>query len=133
MRKFKINVNGNSYEVEVEEVGVEDSGAKEISKPASAPQAQKEKSAVKPAPKAKVTEVAEPSDGQEIVESPMPGNIFKLMVSEGDSVSEGDVLLILEAMKMENEIISPRSGKVVAINTSQGSTVSAGENLMVIE
>lgn len=133
MRKFKININGNSYEVEVEEVGVEDSGAKEISKPASAPETQKQRPAVKSAPKAKVTEVEEASDGQEIVESPMPGNIFKLMVSEGDSVSEGDVLLILEAMKMENEIISPRSGKVIAINTSQGSTVSAGENLMVIE
>lgn len=134
MRKFKISVNGNSYEVEVEELKGEEVKSKPVSKPSSTAAPKTKKAAPKPkaAPKKAKEEVAA-STGQEVVEAPMPGNIWKLMVAEGDDVKEGDVLLILEAMKMENEIVAPKSGKVVALNATEGSAVSAGDNLLVLE
>lgn len=67
------------------------------------------------------------------IEAPMPGNIWKILVSEGDAVKSGDVLLILEAMKMENEIVAPGDGKVVSITTSEGSAVNTGDRLIIIE
>ena len=114
MRKFNISVNGKKYEVEVEEVG----GA---SAPVSAP-----KSAA-PAPKpaapaaAKPAAKAAPPAGSTVVKAPMPGTIVSIKVNAGDTVKKGDVLVILEAMKMENEIMAPQDGKVVAVNTSNGS------------
>ena len=63
----------------------------------------------------------------------MPGNILAVNVSAGSQVKKGDVLMILEAMKMENEIMSPRDGKIVAVNTSKGATVDSGAVLCVIE
>lgn len=150
MRSFIVNVNGNSYEVEVEEVNTrvrsrpvnQDSAQRQEStakKPVESSISQKE---VKKAPEKvveqapKVEEVkSEPvvSEGQEIIESPMPGNIWKILVSEGDTVKSGDVLLILEAMKMENEIVSPIDGKVVSISTSEGSPVNTGDTLAIVE
>lgn len=131
MKKFNIRVNGKAYEVEVEEVGSSSSAPSQrpVSKPAppkqTAPKAQPRKPAA-PAPK------AVPS-GAETINAPMPGTVVDIKVSEGDTVSEGDVLLLLEAMKMENEIMAPRAGKVTAINTSKGASVSAGEVLISIE
>ncbi len=134
MRKFIINVNGNSYEVDVEEVK---GGAQAQSTPAPvakpvvplAPSAPKQAPSSAIAPKKEVAISA----GQELVEAPMPGNIFKILVSEGQDVKSGDVLLILEAMKMENEILAPRDGKVVSISTVVGASVNTGEQLVVIE
>ena len=68
-----------------------------------------------------------------MVEAPMPGNIWKIVANEGDEVKSGDVLLILEAMKMENEIVAPRDGKVVKITTTEGATVNTGDKLVIIE
>lgn len=140
MRKFIINVNGNSYEVEVEEVGGDSSTAsvssKPVAKPAPKPAAkavQKQDPAPKPAPKAEPKKEVTVSAGQETIEAPMPGNIWKVLVKEGDAVNEGDVLLILEAMKMENEIVAPRGGTVSAIVVNEGTTVSAGEKLVVLD
>ena len=130
MRKFMINVNGNSYEVEVEEVT--EGG------PVSRPATQAAKASVaapaapKAAPKAEKKEVVV-SQGQEVVEAPMPGNIWKLMAKEGDEVKAGDILLILEAMKMENEIVAPRDGIVSSVNTTEGSAVNTGDKLVVID
>lgn len=126
MRKFIINVNGNSYEVEVEEVG----GA---SAPVSRP-APKAAPAAPAAPKAAPASApVTASAGQEVIESPMPGNIWKILVKEGQEVKSGDVLLILEAMKMENEILAPRDGKVASITTSEGSAVNTGDKLVIMD
>lgn len=123
MRKFIINVNGNSYEVEVEEVGGAPSAP--VSAPAVAPKAAP-KAAAAPAPAA----AAAPPAGATNVTAPMPGNIVSVKVKVGDSVNAGDVLCVLEAMKMENEIMAPQAGKVVAISTSAGSAVATGDVLV---
>lgn len=132
MRKFMINVNGNSYEVEVEEVtgGASVSTTKAAPVAAAQPVASTPKAA--PAPKVEKKEVVV-SQGQEVIEAPMPGNIWKIVVSEGDQVKSGDVLLILEAMKMENEIVAPRDGIVASINTTTGASVNTGEKLVVLD
>ncbi len=122
MRKFIINVNGNSYEVEVEEVGGAPSAA-----PVSAPKAAP---AAAPAPKAAPAPAAAPPAGATNVTAPMPGNIVSVKVKVGDTVNAGDVLCVLEAMKMENEIMAPQAGKVVAVSASAGSSVSTGDVLV---
>ena len=131
MRKFIINVNGASYEVEVEEVGAASSAA--VSAPAPAPvaapaptPAAAPAAAPAPAPAAP----AAPPAGAETVSAPMPGNIVAVKVSVGQSVNAGDVLCVLEAMKMENEIMAPKAGTVVAVSTSAGVTVNTGDPLV---
>ena len=127
MRKFMINVNGNSYEVEVEELT---SGATTPRVAVSMPVEPTAKP--DPAPKVEKKDLVV-SQGQEVVSSPMPGSIWKIVVNEGDAVKEGDILLILEAMKMENEILAPKDGKVISINTTTGASVSTGDKLIVLE
>lgn len=133
MKKFNITVNGKSYEVEVEEVG-----APASSTPKAAPKAPAAPAAAAPAPKAAPKAEAKPapvaaSAGQEVVEAPMPGNIWKVLVKEGQEVKEGDVLLILEAMKMENEILSPKDGVVSKLATSEGAAVNTGDQLVILD
>jgi len=124
MRKFNINVNGTSYEVEVEEVGgVASAPVATYTAPVAAASAPK--AAPKAAPAAAV------ADGEQ-VKSPMPGNIWDVKVTAGQKVAEGDVLLILEAMKMENEIMSPCDGTVASIQVEKGATVESGQVLLVI-
>lgn len=133
MRKFIINVNGASYEVEVEEVeevGAASSAA--VSAPAPAPVAAPAPTpaaapAAAPAP---APAPAAPPAGAETVSAPMPGNIVAVKVSVGQSVNAGDILCVLEAMKMENEIMAPKAGKVVAVSTSAGATVNTGDPLV---
>ena len=116
MRTFKITVNGKAYEVEVEEVGGMTAA------PAPAPVAA-------PAPAPAPAPVAAPA-GSTAVKSPMPGTILDIKVAAGQKVSKGDVLVILEAMKMENEIMAPSDGTVVAISTSKGASVNSGDVLV---
>ena len=119
MRKFVVNVNGTSYEIEVEEIT--GAAAPKAAAPAAAP-----------APQATPAAPVAAASGQENVESPMPGTILDVKVKVGDAVKSGDVLMVLEAMKMENEIMAPRDGKVVAVNVVKGATVNAGDKLVVI-
>lgn len=108
MKKYRVNVNGTDYEITLEEV----TGA-EASKPAApAPQAAPAP-AVAPAP-------AAASAGSEQIVSPMPGNILNVNVKVGDAVKKGQVLLILEAMKMENEIMAPKDGNCYFGKCSEG-------------
>jgi len=135
MKKYNITVNGTSYEVEVEEIN--EAGTTEVkssvqtqtnSKPA--PKKVVEKAVKKETPKAPVAESV--SSGGTTVEAPMPGVILDIKVNVGDEVQAGDVILILEAMKMENEIKAHRDGIVSAIQVAKGASVNAGMALLVL-
>ena len=116
MKKYRVTVNGTAYEIELEEL----TGA------APAPAAATAAPAPAPAP------AAAPAGGEQVT-SPMPGTILSINVAAGDTVKRGQVLMVLEAMKMENEIMCPRDGKVVSVNTSKGASVETGTLLCVIQ
>lgn len=132
MKRYNVNVNGKMYQVEVEEVGG-------FSAPMAAPVAQAAPAPVAQAPVAQASPVAEaapaPTSSGPVsgaMSAPMPGTILDIKVSEGQNVKTGDVLVVLEAMKMENEIVAPSDGKVIKIYTSKGSAVSSGDALLTI-
>ena len=128
MRKFNITVNGISYDVEVEEIK---DGIPVPAPRAAAPAAPVAKPAPsKPAP---VEKPASAPAGATTVEAPMPGNIWKVLVKEGQAVKSGDVLLILEAMKMENEIMAPADGVVASIHVAEGAAVNGGDVLVSLK
>ena len=134
MRKFLINVNGNQYEVEVEEITSSETSTKpqvEYSQPA--PKAERPAPQPKQEAKAEAPKKVAAKAGQEVVKAPMPGTILSINVKEGDNVKKGQILLILEAMKMENEIVSPRDGKIARIVVSKGSSVNTGDDMVIIE
>lgn len=125
MRKFLVNVNGTSYEVEVEEIAA---GAAPVAAPApAAAPAPVAAPAAAPAP----APAAAPAGGTTVT-SPMPGNILDVKVKVGDTVGADDVVVLLEAMKMENEIFAGVAGKVTAVNVAKGATVNSGDVLVVI-
>lgn len=115
MKKYNVTVNGTAYEVTLE--AVDASEVKASPTPAATPAA---------APAAPV------SGGKETVSSPMPGNILAVNVANGAAVKKGDVLMILEAMKMENEIMSPCDGTILSVNVTKGASVETGAVLCVI-
>lgn len=138
MRKFNVYVNGVHYEVDVEEVKA---GATEASRPV-APVAPASVAAPAPAPQASAPQAAPKPEapknipvaaGATKITAPMPGNILSVKVKEGETVKSGQILLILEAMKMENEIMSPVDGTVVSVQAKQGSAVNGGDLLVVIQ
>lgn len=120
MRHYRVNVNGTSYEIAIEEIS-----ADEAKKAASAP-------APAPAPDAAPAAAASVPANATTISAPMPGNILAVNVSVGSDVKRGDILMILEAMKMENEIMAPKDGKVTAVNVQKGATVNTGDLLCVI-
>lgn len=122
MKNYTITVNGKVYEVTVEEgfSGQTQNAAAPDSAPAAPSSAPKAPAA--PAPQAAAA-------GAVTVSAPMPGKILDVRVSAGQAVKRGDVLMILEAMKMENEIVSPQDGTVASIQVSVGSAVEAGDTL----
>lgn len=117
MRKFNVNVNGTLYQVEVEEIAA---SATPAAAPVAAP-----KAAPAAAPVAPKAPVAAPA-GAEVVKAPMPGNILEVNVKDGQKVNAGDILFILEAMKMENEIMAPVAGTVSGVAVQKGATVATG-------
>ncbi len=121
MRKFNVTVNGTKYEVAVEEIDASAVQAAPQKAPAAAPE---QAPVAAPAPKA--------AGAGEKVNSPMPGNILQVLVKEGDTVKEGQNLMILEAMKMENEILAPCAGKVTSIAVNKGAMVESGTLLCTI-
>lgn len=110
--KYKVTLNGRTYEVEVEAGKAMLLDEYEAIVPAAAP-------------------VAAPVAG-EAVTAPMPGNILKVNVTAGQAVKEGDVLVVLEAMKMENEILAPKACTVKQVLVSKGATVDTGATLVVL-
>ena len=124
--KYEISLNGRNYEIEVELA--EPMTMQDFQRFAPAPAAP-----VAAAPVTMAAPEAPVSVGSgECVTAPMPGNILRVAVNVGDKVSEGQVLVILEAMKMENEIMAPCSGTVTQVLTSKGSTVDTGAPMIVI-
>ena len=109
MKKYKVTVNGTAYMIELE--AINDAGA-----PAAAPA---------PAPA--------PAAGADALVAPFPGKILAVSVAPGTVVAEGQQLMVLEAMKMENEILSPRAGTIVAVNVAVGQMVETNQQLCVIQ
>ncbi len=128
MKNYLIRVNGNEYEVEVEEIG-----SKAVSQMPVQENPEPKTMEQKPKVESKPIEKKVVPQGAETIDAPMPGNILSVDVSEGDSVMVGQVLIILEAMKMENEIVAPRDGKIANILVSAGASVDGGESLLTIE
>ena len=122
MKRYLVNVNGTEYEVAVEVLA---EGEARKAAPAQAPAAQSAPAQAPAAP------VAAPAGGETVL-SPMPGNILSVAVKAGDAVKKGDLLLVLEAMKMENEILAPCDGTVASVAVAAGATVESGATLVVI-
>ncbi len=133
MKRYSITVNGNTYDVMVEEVDASYTPpvAAPVA-PAAAPAAPVAASAPAPAaPKPAAPKSSAGVNGTQVT-APMPGTILKVKVTPGQSVKKGDVICILEAMKMENDIPSPCDGTIAAINVQSGANVSSGEVLAII-
>jgi biotin carboxyl carrier protein len=128
MKKYNITVNGNTYEVFVEEVGGA-TAAPVYSAPVAAPVAAPAPAAA-PAPKAASAPAG--AQGATVVSSPMPGTILDVKVSVGQSVKKGDVICVLEAMKMENEIPAPKDGVIASVNVQKGASVAANDTLATL-
>ena len=123
--KYKVTLNKRVYEVEVEEGSAMLIDEYELAAPA-APAAP-----VAAAPVAAAAPAAGLAAG-EVVKSPMPGNILKINAVKGQAVKEGDVLVVLEAMKMENDVVAPRDGTVAQVVVAKGAVVETGSPLVVL-
>lgn len=123
MKNYKVNVNGTEYKVSIELISETEAAA-----PVAAPAAP----VAAAAPAAPAAAAAAPAGGEK-VNAPMPGTILSVNVAVGDTVSKGQVIAVLEAMKMENEIMAPVDGKVTFVGVSKGATVESGSAICVIE
>ncbi len=122
MKKYRVQVNGKPYDVEVEEIGESTS----LSIAPSKPESPAFKTATDP------VQTAPAAVGDEVLASPMPGKITSIKVKPGQTVKEGDVILMLEAMKMENEILCGRAGAVKEIRVTENAYVDTGDVLAII-
>jgi len=120
MKQYTITVNGVAYDVTVEE---KNGGV------VSAPKAVEKSAPAAAAPVASAPAASAAKEGNVAVSAPMPGKILAVKAKEGDSVKAGDVLLVLEAMKMENDIVAPQDGVVASINVKVGDSVESGAKL----
>jgi biotin carboxyl carrier protein len=122
MKRYRVQVNGKSYDVEVEEVGESATVNAAPSKPAAAAPT------AAPAP----VHVVPAAAGDEVVVSPMPGKIVSVEVKQGQAVKEGELIFVLEAMKMENDILCGRAGTVKEIRVAGNAQVNTGDVLAII-
>ena len=131
LRKFKIAIDGTEYLVEMEEIG----GVPQPAAPAPAPQAAapvQTAPAAAPKEEAPQATAATTPASADAITAPMPGTILKILVNVGDEVKENQPVMILEAMKMENEVVAPKVGTVTGIHVTQGQMVNPGEALITI-
>ena len=131
IKAYRVNVNGKVYEVEVEEITA--GGQQTVAAaPAPAPVAPKP-APVAPAPAPAPTPAPAPKAATgEIVEAPMPGTIVDIKVKVGDTVKEGDLVAVIEAMKMETDLFSTKSGVVTAVNAGKGASVNTGDAIITL-
>ncbi len=127
MKNYRITVNGNTYDVQVEELGASQAPVAPAAPQASAPAA----TPATPAPAPQASAPAATGEGEKVT-APMPGNILDIKVNVGDSVAANQVVVVLEAMKMENDIVTPVAGTVTAINVTKGQAVNSGDVLITV-
>ncbi len=125
MKKFNVTVNGTAYAVEVEEVG----GTPAVAAPAAAPAPVAAAPAPVAAPAAPVA--AAPAGATEVT-APMPGTIVNVPVKAGDTIAKGQVLVVFEAMKMEQEVMAPCDGTVASVNVNPGQSIETGTLLLTL-
>ena len=125
LRKFKITIDGKTYLVEMEEIGGAPAAQPAPAAPAATP------TPATPAAPAPAAPVAPTGEG-EVVTAPMPGTVTKILVKDGDTVTENQPLMILEAMKMENEIVAPKAGTIGQVFATLNQNVNSGDNLISI-
>ncbi len=125
LRKFKLSIDGKEYLVEMEEIGAP--AVAPAPAPAVVPTPAPAEAASAPASSAPTAPA-----GADAMAAPMPGTILKIFVNVGDTVTENQPLMILEAMKMENEIVAGTAGTVSALHVKEGQVVNAGDGLVTI-
>ena len=134
MRKFKVFVNGEAFEVEIEEVGgsapAAHSATPDSEEPKAAPKANVSRESAPPKP---ATTKAVATGAANEVTSPLPGTVIRVIGQEGQTVAPGELVMIVEAMKMENEIVAPKEGKIKTINVRNGDSVQTGDVLFTLE
>ncbi len=123
MKNYRITVNGTAYDVAVEEMGASASAPVAAAPVAAAPAA--------PAAAPAAPQASGAKGGVSVV-APMPGKVLSIKASVGQSVAKGDVVLVLEAMKMENEIVAPEDGTIASIDVAEGASVEAGATLATL-
>ena len=138
MKEYKYKINGNAYKVTIGDIEdniahVEVNGTPYKVEMEKATKVVRPVSAAPAAPTAPVVKPAAASTGKSGVKSPLPGVILDIKVNVGDTVKKGQVIIILEAMKMENNINADKDGKITAINVSKGESVLEGTDLVIIE
>ncbi len=142
MKTYKVTVDGHTYTVQVEEVA-EDSDpvspekTEKKSSPAAAAQTKPEPLKFKKETAVPLNNQAEASStagaGGSSIKAPMPGSVLEVMVNVGDNIKDGDVLVVLEAMKMENELTASQAGTVAEILVKKGDTVNSGDPLIILK
>lgn len=125
MKRFLIRINGKTYDAEVEVVGT--SASAPVAAPAAAPVAAPAAAPAAPAPAA-----APAAGGPANVTSPLPGTVLRLCKNTGDSVAAGEVVMIVESMKMENEVVAPEAGRIASIAVAAGSAINTGDLLFTL-
>ena len=143
MKEYKYKINGNSYKVTIGDIEdniahVEVNGTHYKVEMEKKPKAAVKPVVVRPMPNApaaptQVVKPAAPAPGKSGVKSPLPGVILDIKVNVGDAVKKGQTIIILEAMKMENNINADKDGKITAINVNKGDSVLEGTDLVIIE
>lgn len=125
MKRFLIRINGKTYDAEVEVVGI--SASAPVAAPAAAPAVAPAAAPAAPAPAA-----APAAGGPANVTSPLPGTVLRLCKNTGDSVAAGEVVMIVESMKMENEVVAPEAGRIASIAVAAGSAINTGDLLFTL-